>query len=197
MNEVRNEAVTAIAPPEAERAVATLALAFSSDPGARWTYPDPAQYLAHFPAVVRAFGGKAFEHGTAYRAGGFAGTALWLPPGVHVDFEALGAVMEATVAAPLLAEVSAVFGQMGRYHPNAPHWYLPLLGVDPAHQRKGHGSALLRQVTAQCDRDHTPAYLESSNRANVPLYERHGFKVLDVIQVGASPQIFPMLRDAR
>ena len=58
------------------------------------------------------------------------------------------------------------------------HWYLPLIGVDPFHQRKGYGSALLRHVLRLCDRDGTPAYLESTNPANVPLYERHGFRVL-------------------
>jgi hypothetical protein len=48
-----------------------------------------------------------------------------------------------------------------------------------------------------CDRDHSPAYLESSNPKNVPLYERHGFELLGTIQVGASPPIFPMLRKSR
>jgi hypothetical protein len=39
--------------------------------------------------------------------------------------------------------------------------------------------------------------LESSNPANIPLYERHGFSVLGTIQVGSSPSVFPMLRSAR
>lgn len=62
---------------------------------------------------------------------------------------------------------------------------------------RDQGSTLLRHALARCDRDHVPAYLESSNPANVPLYERHGFAVLDTIQVGSSPPIFPMLRSAR
>jgi len=35
------------------------------------------------------------------------------------------------------------------------------------------------------------AYLESSNPANIPLYQGHGFDILDTIQVGSSPPIFP------
>jgi ribosomal protein S18 acetylase RimI-like enzyme len=101
------------------------------------------------------------------------------------------------VAAERQAQVFGIFERMGRYHPHEPHWYLPLIGVDPRHQRRGHGSALLQHALAQCDRDHAPAYLESSNPANVPLYERHGFAVMDTIQVGSSPPIFPMLRRAR
>jgi ribosomal protein S18 acetylase RimI-like enzyme len=86
---------------------------------------------------------------------------------------------------------------MAGYHPAEPHWYLPLIGVDPTHQNRGYGSALLRHALLQCDRDHVAAYLESSNPANIPLYERHGFTVLGTIQVGSSPPITPMLRAAR
>jgi ribosomal protein S18 acetylase RimI-like enzyme len=86
---------------------------------------------------------------------------------------------------------------MGGYHPTEPHWYLPLIGVDSAHQGRGYGSALLRHALRQCDQDNVAAYLESSNPANVPLYERHGFVVLGTTQVGSSPPFIPMLRAAR
>ena len=190
-------AVTAAAASDVERAVAVIVLAFSADPAARWSYPDPRQYLASFPAIVRAFGGKAFAHGTGHRVEGFAGAALWLPPDVHPDEEALAAILRESVEAERQADVFAVFEQMGSYHPAEPHWYLPLIGVDPVRQGRGYGSALLEHALLQCDRDHAPAYLESSNPANVPLYERHGFEVLGTIQVGSSPPIVPMLRAAR
>jgi hypothetical protein len=41
-----------------------------------------------------------------------------------------------------------------------------------------------------------PAYLESSNPRNIPLYERFGFELLGVIQGGDFPPITPMLRSA-
>jgi ribosomal protein S18 acetylase RimI-like enzyme len=189
--------VTATTPAEADQAIAVIVLAFSTDPTARWSYPDPERYLSHFPAIVRAFGGKAFAHGTGYHVNGFAGAALWLPPGIRPDEGALGGVVQRSVAPERQAEVFAVFEQMARYHPGEPHWYLPLIGVDPVHQGKGHGSALLRHALLQCDRHHAPAYLESTNPANLPLYQRHGFEVLATIQVGTSPPIFPMLRAAR
>ncbi len=190
-------AVAAITPPDAERAVAVIVLAFGADPAARWSYPDPQQYLTHFPAIVHAFGGNAFARGTAHYVGGFAGAALWLPPGIRPDEAALEAVVRRSVAADLQSEVFAVFEQMARYHPREPHWFLPLIGVDPAQQGQGYGSALLQHALLQCDRDRVPAYLESSNPANIPLYERHGFKVLGTIRAGSSPPIVPMLRTAR
>jgi ribosomal protein S18 acetylase RimI-like enzyme len=174
-----------------------LTLAFSSDPAVRAAYPDPRQFLRHFPSFARAFGGKAFSYGSAYYVDGYAGAALWLPPDVHPDEDALMDLMQRTVPDQALRDAAAVFEQMGRYHPSEPHWYLPLLGVDPVQQGKGIGSALLQEALRSCDRDRRLAYLESSNPRNVPLYERHSFEVLGTIQVGTSPTIVPMLRRPR
>ena len=87
--------------------------------------------------------------------------------------------------------------QMESHHPSEPHWYLPLIGIDPKHQGKGLGGALLAHVTEICDRDGVPAYLESSNPRNITLYERHGFEITGQIQHGSSPTIVPMLRQPR
>jgi ribosomal protein S18 acetylase RimI-like enzyme len=86
---------------------------------------------------------------------------------------------------------------MARYHPDGPHWYLPMIGVDPARQGRGYGAALMRHATQIFDRDGAVAYLESSNARNIPLYQRHGFEVLGTVQVGSSPEIVPMLRMPR
>src|SRR5687767_15972956 len=56
---------TAAASDEASIA-AVLALAFSTDPGARWAWPDPQQLLTHFPTFVKALAGAAFTSGSAY-----------------------------------------------------------------------------------------------------------------------------------
>jgi ribosomal protein S18 acetylase RimI-like enzyme len=183
-----------------ERAIAALTLAFVADPALRWLYSDPYQFWTHFPEFLRAFGGRAFVHGTAHLAeheGRCVGAALWLPPGVHPDEEALMALLQRSIPAHRQEVVLEVLGQMDAYHPKEPHWYLPVLGVDPPRQGAGHGSALLRHALARCDRDQLPAYLESSNPANLPLYERHGFEAIGIIQAGASPPAWPMLRQPR
>ena len=179
------------------RAIAAVVLAFGSDPAARWTWPEPEQYLRHFPAFVRAFGGKAFAHGSAYGVDGHAGAALWLPPGVRPDEEALMALLQRTGSAGFKRDGPAVFEQMDQYHPQEPHWYLPFIGVDPSRQGEGFGAALMEHSLAPCDRSGGVAYLESSNPKNIPLYERHGFELLSKIQVGTSPPIFPMRRAPR
>lgn len=173
--------------------LAILTLAFSTDPATRWTWPDPKAYLEAFPQFAVAFGGAAFAKGSAHHIGS-AGAALWLPPGSEPDEAALMDLMQRTADAATAGDGPKVMQQMASFHPHEPHWYLPLIGTDPAHQGKGLGSALLRHVTDICDRDGVLAYLESSNPRNIPLYQRHGFEIVGRAQSGSSPVITPMLR---
>jgi GNAT superfamily N-acetyltransferase len=182
---------------ERQAVVAVITLAFGTDPMARWTFPDPDTYLRVFPEVVRAFGGNGFARGTAHLGFGGAAAAMWLPPAVNPDLERLTAIIEEHAPGERLADLERVFAQMDAYHPSEPCWYLPLIGVDPGCQGRGHGSALLRYALEQCDRDGLPAYLESSNPRNIPLYQRHGFEIVGTIQAGTSPTVVPMLRRPR
>lgn len=179
---------------ESEACVAVITLGFANDPGVRWMYPDPKQYRESFPHFVRAFGGRAFEHGSADCIGGHAAVALWLPPGIHPDEEALLSLIEASVPACDRATVFALFEEMAGYHPSEPHWHLPLIATEPRWQGQGLGNALLRHRLAVCDQQGLTAYLEATSERSVPLYQGLGFEALGTIQVGASPPIVPMLR---
>ena len=180
-----------------DRSIATLVAAFIADPFIRWMFPDPKQYLDYFPLVLKYFAGGAFEHSSSYRTDDFMAVALWLPPGVSPDEEALGGVMQEGVAAELQGEVFEVLEQVGGGHPEEAHWYLPAIGVDPRNQGRGYGSSLLARGLEGCDRAHVAAYLEATNPINIPLYQRFGFEVVGQIQAGSSPTITPMFRAAR
>lgn len=180
-----------------DRAIAAIVLGFSADPVVRWAYPEPNDYLNYFPRIVQAFGGNAFERGSAYFIDGFLGAALWLPPGIEPREEEMAALFQSTIGEDRLEEVYSLLEQMGNYHPSEPHWYLPLIGVDPSQQGKGFGAALMVQALTLCDRDNVSAYLESTNPRNIPLYRRHGFEVQGAIQVGSCPPVSPMLRRPR
>ena len=149
------------------------------------------------PQAARAFSSKGFALGTAYEIGGFAGVALWLPPGVPADEESLASLMNRTAHPDIEQDLAQVLERMSGFHPREPHWYLPLIGVDPARQGERLGNQLMAHALARCDADGLPAYLESSNPRNIPFYERQGFDVLGKIQVGSSPTIVPMLRKPR
>jgi ribosomal protein S18 acetylase RimI-like enzyme len=87
-----------------------------------------------------------------------------------------------------------LFEQMGKYHPVEPHWYLPLIGVDPVDQGHGYGSALMKYSLERCDQDKELAYLESSNPRNISLYIRHGFEIIGTIRAADSPPLIAMVR---
>jgi len=176
------------------RAIAALVMAFAADPAVRWLYPDAQQYLANFPAFARAFAGKAFECGTVDELEGYSAAALWLPPNVQPNEVAVMDVLQRSVSEARLPEVFSVFEQMGAFHPTEPHWYLPMIGVDPSEQGRGCGSAVLRKGLVRCDADGLPAYLEATSLRSLSLYERFGFKAVGRIQTKTSPPIIPMLR---
>lgn len=178
-------------------AVAAVTMGFSTDPVARWFYSEPAQYFGWFPGFVRAFAGSAIGHGTAFCATGFAGTAMWLPPGVGPDEDAIIALVWDSIPDEKQASVFSLFEQMEAGHPKEPHWYLPMIGVDTNQQGNGIGSALMKYALDRIDEEGLPAYLESSNPRNISLYRRFGFEVVGEIQAGGSPPLIPMLRKGR
>ncbi|MDX1711250.1 MAG: GNAT family N-acetyltransferase [Rhodovibrionaceae bacterium] len=178
-----------------DRLFAILTLAFATDPVCRWLFPDPARYLRHFPAVARAFGGAALHAGSALSND--TGAALWLPPGVEPDEEMLIGTIERGVAESERAGAFALFEAMATYHPHEPHWYLPMIGVEPASQGQGHGETLMKPVLAECDASGLPAYLEATSSRSSRLYARLGFEAVGVIQVNNCPPLIPMLRRPR
>jgi predicted N-acetyltransferase YhbS len=81
-------------------------------------------------------------------------------------------------------------------HPAELHWYLAVLGTEPARQGQGIASGLMGPVLERCDKEGTAAYLESSKDSNIPYYERHGFQVTGEIQLPSGPTVWPMWRPA-
>jgi ribosomal protein S18 acetylase RimI-like enzyme len=174
-----------------------LMLAFSADPPVRYVWRTAEEYARWHRPFFMAMAGDAFSHGTAFVTDDLSAVALWRPPGAEADPEAVGNVVVRALPPERLVVPGQVGEAMGGFHPHEPHWYLPLLGVDPARQGQGLGSALLKHSLRICDAQGAPAYLESSNPKNVPLYERHGFEVTGRIQPGDFPGLTPMLRKAR
>ncbi len=193
-----NEHAVRAARREDEAAVINvILLAFATDPLARWVAPDPVKYLGVMPAFMLAFGGNGFAHNSVDIVGDGLGAAMWLPPGIEPDSERMEAVMAGNVQESVLPDLARVSEEMEKSHPDEPHWYLPLIGVDPVLQGRGIGSVLMRHALERADADGVPAYLESSNPRNIPLYEQHGFEVIRTIQVGSAPPVVPMMRRPR
>src|SRR5262249_60171209 len=122
--------LSAVGESDQARVFATLVLAFAADPVERWLYPEPQQYLSHFPRFLAAFGGRAFAQRTVWRLGEFAAVALWLPPGTEADGDAITSLLAETVAANKHDDTFAVLGQMDAAPPDYPPWYRPWSATD-------------------------------------------------------------------
>ncbi|MBS9718861.1 GNAT family N-acetyltransferase [Pseudohalocynthiibacter aestuariivivens] len=179
---------------------ALLSVSFVDDPFVRWLLPKSRDFLLDSKKHPRRAYSAAFDAGTVYVIGDFAGAAVWLPPGAKKDRSEAIAQTETSVATEsqiFPPEFQALVSQSAAYCPSDPHWYLGLIAVDPAYRGHGVGTKLLEYCLAVVDRDGLPAYLESTNKANRSLYRRFGFQELAEVRVGLSPPRFPMLRPAR
>jgi GNAT superfamily N-acetyltransferase len=59
-----------------------------------------------------------------------------------------------------------------------PHWHLDAIAVDPAHQGQGVGSTLLDAIHTTTDADGRPVALVTHDPRTIPLYLRHGYKLI-------------------
>lgn len=189
--------INPVGPSEANRATAVLVLAFADDPFARWLYPSAYTYLHKFPDMIRAFAQQGFEASTVRMLDSGGGAAVWLPPSLHPDDDALGQIVANDLPEDIRDDAASLFEAMDEHHPEEPHWYLPLIGVDASERGCGHGASLLVEALDRCDREAIAVYLDSTNPRNIPLYERHGFEVLGTIKTGTAPPVSPMLRRPR
>lgn len=184
------------------RLATSLARAFQDDPIARWSCPPDAlrpRMLRRFYAIRLR---QVLRHDEVWVDPDLTGGALWLPPGEWRTTPKEDAELARSLLFPrLLPRLPMVtWGFTGierRHPPSPPHWYLSILGTDPAAQGRGIGSTLLRAVLDRCDEDGVGAYLESSKETNIAFYARHGFRVREEVRLPRGPQAWLMWREPR
>ncbi|MGL6234156.1 MAG: GNAT family N-acetyltransferase [Segniliparus sp.] len=170
-----------------------LATAFANDPVTRWAISDPRRDATAFRGMDLALHGAAEGSDLLYENGVAVGAAFWDPPGFEPPAsQVLRAlpVLTNAVRTRLFRGVSLARA-VHNVRPKEPHWYLASIGA--AVSGRGVGSELLRH---RLDRIKGPAYLESSNILNNPLYERFGFRVVAEIRpTRTGPTLWAMRRD--
>lgn len=183
------------------------ARAFFDDPLFEFVFPDQRDRHERLSWVMRmgvAYGCR-FGH-VETTAGAMLGHAVWLPPGqTHVVDDRLAEAgfvePERHMGAAALARFGAFMEQVSPIHERLmpePHWYLMILGVDPPHQGQRVGSALIQSMLARADAEEARCYLETAKSRNVPFYRKHGFDVVEEIDIAAGgPHVWIMVRGAR
>lgn len=174
---------------------------FANDPILNWVIPMPSLYPGFFRLIIEGvFEPKGIMHLEQQERG----ASLWLPPHEQFDMPlrlGLISMILKLVGRKGLAPLLRIQKQgefFARHHPSEPHYYLQFIGARQRSQGQGVGSALLKHGTRLCDEQHMPAYLESSNSLNVPLYQRHGFEVQTEAKIpGGGPSVWFMWREPR
>ncbi|TWB92984.1 acetyltransferase (GNAT) family protein [Bradyrhizobium macuxiense] len=193
-----NEPIKIVTPEDRLRVSAILTTAFTMCPLSRWLYPEPVRYLRHFGGFIDHYAGDPYTDGSgAYLDNGDKGALLWLSDKVHRDDARFMEFVLGSVPERRRAEAERVFEEFGKFHPQKPHWYFTMLGVDPLLQRSGLGGLLYRHGLALLDKAKGLAFTEATSSDSARLYERLGWKIVGEVQVGSSPPCFPMLRQPR
>ena len=180
-----------------------LADAFADDPVFAWLIPPQVhsregRLRTFFTSMSRGYlrqGKPCYVTGDASAAALWAAPGSWSMPLSQIILEAApnGLAFRGRLLRALRTQL-----QIERLHAgqSPAHWYLGYLGTRHDRQGQGLGTRMLREVLAPLDTDGVPAYLESSNERNLPLYERNGFRVVGELQaLGHGPTIWRMWRE--
>lgn len=181
--------------------VHVLVGSFYNDPLWSWALPDPSSRSDQQRRLWRLCVVGAIRYPWVWLTEGSSATSVWIPPdGTEFpdeQVERLEPILEDMLGHDA-ARVVETFDLFEQAHPRTvPHFYLSLLGTDPRQAGHGYGLGLLADNLRRIDELGAPAYLEASNTANVPLYQRYGFEVVGSFRPLGGPEVVTMWRTPR
>ena len=199
MNEQRTIAVRAAV--ESDRAAITnmLVRSFWDDPVMTWMFPDESVRRVKLPRFYDLLWVTIFPDGGCDVTDHVESATFWNPPDkwqlpLTTLLRHAPRMIRAFGAA--LPRALRILHAMDAVHPPEPHWYLNMVGTEPAQQGRGYGGSVIRARLQQCDADRLSAFLISSKESNIPVYRALGFDVTGEIVIPGGPKLWPMLRVA-
>jgi GNAT superfamily N-acetyltransferase len=202
-----------------EAAIDVLARGFAEEPGNAALVPDAASRATMLQVGARLEIARAMPLGSVHVAlvdGNVGGVALWHPPGRSAgSLSGLSwAVARSLPAIPSLlrplphkasvllrhsrAALPLVLAR-GRAVAEASagtSWHLAFLATAPEFRGQGLARSLLERQLHRCDEDGAPSWLETTDPANPPIYERFGFETITHVEDAAwLPGLWVMRRE--
>ena len=186
---------------------AVLGRAFAEYELLQYYFPDEAE--RHAVAVTFGFIALSIclRYGEVYASSAkMEGVSAWLPPGKAPfgGWQIIRSVPPSVLfrfGRQGASRMQAYGGYVDNVHRKLvpyPHWYLQIIGVDPAYQGQGFSSQLVRPMLERIDREYLPCFLETNIEKNVAIYQRFGFGVVSEDEIpGTELMSFAMLRKAR
>jgi GNAT superfamily N-acetyltransferase len=191
-------------PVDADAITETIATSFHNDPLWSWAFADETRRPAQFRIWWRVFVDAAFRNDNwTWVTDACESVALWTRPGgtelTTADETQLVRLVGDFIGGEHGNAVLHVLAQFDAAHPHdVPHYYLSIVGTHDDHRGHGIGEALLAENLEHVDAEHMPAYLESSNPANLTRYERLGFvPAAEIFVAEGRPVVTTMWRAAR
>jgi ribosomal protein S18 acetylase RimI-like enzyme len=197
---IEQHAIRRARPEDVPALASSLARAFYDDPVASWAWRPDGLRLAALERFQATRIRQLMAHEEVWCSEDLSCAALWAPPGRwHSTLRETAELVPCFLRLRLFARMPLValgWEKLERGHPrDPPHYYLAVLGTDPPAQGRGIGSAVLRGVLEQCDRDGVGAFLESSKESNIAYYSRHGFRVTEEVKLLRGPSMWRMWRE--
>jgi ribosomal protein S18 acetylase RimI-like enzyme len=184
-------------PDDTDAVVLTAARALDGEAMLRWSFGEEGfeerirRHFAHYD-------GENIRRGWVRLADAGTGFAVWIPPEGRAEHEAIGPAPadDPTILGDHADRHASFWTWVGDHEPDEPLWYLSHIAVAPDHQRRGLGSALMRDGIETAERSALPIWLETSRAENAVYYERFGFRtVVDEDAPQGGPRIWFMRRD--
>ncbi len=188
---------------DADAITETIATAFFNDPLWSWAFNDETRRAEQYRVWWRVFVDSSYRNQFTWVTPQCESVAVWVPPGgseiTPAEERHLVDLVGEFMAGDHANAVLALLDRFEAAHPHAePHYYLSIVATHDDHRGRGTGEALLAENLTRVDAEHMPAYLESSNPANVKRYRRLGFEPIGEISVpDGLPAVTTMWRSAR
>ncbi|RBQ18598.1 GNAT family N-acetyltransferase [Spongiactinospora rosea] len=171
-------------------AAGVLAEAFAEHAWTRWVLPADG-YAERLEEMQRLYLTHALAHGLVLVDEQVRAVAAFLPPDAPEP------------AAPIRQRLAELYGSRltalaELALPDAPagSWALETVGVRPAHQGTGLGTAVTSEGLSMIDERGEAVALRTSDERNVRLYERLGFTIVATTEIPDGPIVYSMVRAA-
>lgn len=173
---------------DVESAAQVIAHSFVEDPLTSFMLPFKATRVKTLLKFFRVYAEINIKAGRGFGVGEpLQGVAFWKFPeqdSLSISVKSLGKLLPLLFTMYPLGYFRAkkVIDQTDTLHSKHapdPHFYLDNLGVLASSRGQGLSSKLIRPVLQMADEQKVAAYTDTVTKANVPLYEHFGFRLVE------------------
>lgn len=179
---------------------AVLGRSFLTEPMMTWPLHGPGDAETRLVRAFEIYLEEMAPLGILWEAGRGSGAAVWIPADERDGWRQAQLADDRTFGLTDDGGVryEAFWTWVDAHLPAEPVWHLDSVAVDPAMRGQGIGAALINHGLRRAHAAGQSAFLETATSANITLYERMGFRVVDhATAPGGGPHVYFMRCDPR